>query len=80
MKKISQMKINDLLDFIMVNGILTLTAIFGGALFFYPFPPENRDLINMFMIALTGWTTTVVSKRIGENDNAKSRNLTDLEK
>lgn len=41
--------------------MLTLTAVFGGALFFYPFPPENRDLVNMFMIALTGWTTTIVS-------------------
>jgi len=41
--------------------MLTLTAVFGGALFFYPFPADNRDLINMFMIALTGWTTTIVS-------------------
>lgn len=47
--------------FALVVGMLTLTGIFGAALFFYPFPPENRDLINMFMIALTGWTTTIVT-------------------
>lgn len=47
--------------FALVIGMLSLTAIFGSALFFYPFPPENRDLINMFMIALTGWTTTIVT-------------------
>ena len=47
--------------FVLVIGMLTLTGVFGGALFFYPFPADNRDLINMFMIALTGWTTTIVS-------------------
>ena len=47
--------------FFLVVGMLVLTGVFGGALFFYPFPAENRDLINMFMIALTGWTTTIVS-------------------
>lgn len=47
--------------FLLVVGMLCLTAVFGGALFFYPFPAENRDLVNMFMIALTGWTTTIVS-------------------
>lgn len=47
--------------FVLVVGMLSLTAVFGAALFFYPFPPENRDLINMFMVALVGWTTTIVS-------------------
>lgn len=46
--------------FILVVGMLTLTALYGIALLFIPIPEQNRDFVNNFFIALISWTGAII--------------------
>lgn len=73
----------DTVRFILIVGTLTLNALFGVGLFFVHYPPENRDLVNMFMTALVGWNSMVIayhfskSAEVHNNEQAKSERLID---
>lgn len=41
--------------------MLTLTAAFILGLFFYPYPSENKELINMALVGVLNWTSMIVA-------------------
>lgn len=47
--------------FVLVIGMLTLTAAFILGLFFYPYPSENKELINMALVGVLNWTSMIVA-------------------
>lgn len=47
--------------FVLVIGMLTLTAAFILGLFFYPYPSENKELINMALVGILNWTSMIVT-------------------
>lgn len=47
--------------FVLVIGMLTLTAAFILGLFFYPYPKENKELINMALVGVLNWTSMIVA-------------------
>lgn len=63
--------------FVLVIGMLTLTAVFGIGLFFFPYPAENKELINMFLVGVLNWTSMIVANYYNKptpNDEQKERN------
>lgn len=47
--------------FVLVIGMLALTAAFILGLFFYPYPSENKELINMALVGVLNWTSMIVA-------------------
>ena len=47
--------------FVLVIGMLALTAAFILGLFFYPYPNENKELINMALVGVLNWTSMIVA-------------------
>lgn len=47
--------------FVLVIGMITLTAAFILGLFFHPTPDENKDLINMALVGVLNWTSMIVA-------------------
>lgn len=47
--------------FVLVIGMLTLTSAFILGLFFYPYPNENKELINMALVGVLNWTSMIVA-------------------
>lgn len=47
--------------FVLVIGMLSLTACFILGLFFYPYPEENKELINMALVGVLNWTSMIVA-------------------
>lgn len=47
--------------FILVLGMLSLTAAFVLGLFFFPYPQENREPINMALVGVLNWTSMIVA-------------------
>lgn len=47
--------------FVLVIGMLALTAAFILGLFFYPYPSENKELISMALVGVLNWTSMIVA-------------------
>ena len=47
--------------FVLVIGMLALTATFILGLFFYPYPSENKELISMALVGVLNWTSMIVT-------------------
>ena len=47
--------------FVLVIGMLALTAAVILGLFFLPFPSENKELINMALVGVLNWTSMIVA-------------------
>ena len=47
--------------FVLVVGMLALTAAVILGLFFYPYPSENKELVNMALIGVLNWTSMIVA-------------------
>lgn len=47
--------------FVLVIGMLCLTATLILGLFFHSFPSENKELINMALVGVLNWTSMIVA-------------------
>ena len=47
--------------FVLVIGMLALTAATILGLFFTPFPSENKELVNMALVGVLNWTSMIVA-------------------
>jgi hypothetical protein len=58
---------------IVTIGSIGLTVLMIGALVFFAIPPEYRDMFNIALGAVLGWTTAVVSYHISSSAVAAAK-------